>query len=320
MSRYPLNKCLLALGLALVGALWLYSGNVTNSNEVTFSIVSPKDGSLWVATRSVGLMRRGVTGRVFGYSSANGDFPCDSIVALAFDSEGNLWMRDARNGVYSYTSISGFTLRSDVPDEVRQVFVSYGVQDRASEEFVADSVDNTVSPERIIPWYGRWWAYLLILLIVASAALLALYMLRKRPVSAVQAQAPVPSPTRSPSSAPREPQPHTASFVQSTEFSGKVQQMVEARFRDPEFGVEALAEELGITRVHLTRKLKAENAPSPSDIIKSLRMEAACQMLKAGEKSVSEVASECGFASAAYFSSAFKAWSGVSPKEFCNKI
>ena len=58
--------------------------------------------------------------------------------------------------------------------------------------------------------------------------------------------------------------------------------------------------------VHLNRKLKAENSPSPSDMIKTMRMELASEMLKAGGKTIAEVAEASGFSSASYFSSAFQ--------------
>ena len=65
-------------------------GIVSNSKDVTFSIISPKDGSLWIATESRGLIRLGATGRPFVYSSTTGAFPCDSIAALAFSPDGTL--------------------------------------------------------------------------------------------------------------------------------------------------------------------------------------------------------------------------------------
>ena len=99
-------------------------------------------------------------------------------------------------------------------------------------------------------------------------------------------------------------------------FAAKVQEIVKANFTNPEFGVEDVAASLGISRVHLNRKLKAEKSPSPSDMIKTMRMELASSMLKAGNKSISEVAAASGFSSASYFSSAFKEYFGVAPATY----
>ena len=93
-------------------------GFVSNSKDVTFSITSPQDGSLWIATESRGLIRLGATGRTFAYSSATGDFPCDSISALAFDSAGILYMKDSRGDIYSYTTLYGFKLQKEAPADV----------------------------------------------------------------------------------------------------------------------------------------------------------------------------------------------------------
>ena len=40
-------------------------GIVSNSKDVTFSIISPKDGSLWIATESRGLIIENVTSLEF---------------------------------------------------------------------------------------------------------------------------------------------------------------------------------------------------------------------------------------------------------------
>jgi AraC-like DNA-binding protein len=100
------------------------------------------------------------------------------------------------------------------------------------------------------------------------------------------------------------------------DFAAEVMQIVKTNFTNPEFGVEDVAAALGISRVHLNRKLKAENSPSPSDMIKTMRMELASEMLKAGGKTIAEVAEASGFSSASYFSSAFKEYFGVAPAAY----
>jgi AraC-like DNA-binding protein len=100
------------------------------------------------------------------------------------------------------------------------------------------------------------------------------------------------------------------------DFAAEVMKIVKTNFTNPEFGVEDVAAALGISRVHLNRKLKAENSPSPSDMIKAMRMELASSLLKEGKKSISEIAAESGFSSASYFSSAFKEYYGVAPAAY----
>ncbi len=77
----------------------VYPGNYYFCNimgNVTYSAISPTDGSLWMTTPGQGLVRVGRNGKAFAYNAAKGDLTCDSIEALAFDSDGTLWMRDAQ--------------------------------------------------------------------------------------------------------------------------------------------------------------------------------------------------------------------------------
>ncbi len=83
-----------------------------------------------------------------------------------------------------------------------------------------------------------------------------------------------------------------------------------------EFGVEALGKELGLSRTHLYRKLKSLTGLSPNDYIRQMRLKKAAQLLKAGHLSISEVAYKVGFNSAANFSTSFKAFYGMTPKEY----
>lgn len=71
---------------------------------------------------------------------------------------------------------------------------------------------------------------------------------------------------------------------------------------------------MGITRVHLNRKLKEAGAPAPKMILKKARMEKALTMLREGLP-VSDVYAACGFSSASYFSSAFKEYFGYTPSD-----
>ena len=280
--------CLLASGVSK--STCAAQGVVTNSNDVTFSVTNPKDGSLWVATRSRGVLRQGATGRVFSYSCSQGDFPCDSILTLAVDSTGVLWMRDAHDAVYNYSSISGFVLQESVPAELAAVLFPV---EPATESPVVEKEERRST-------FG--WAWLPIVLCLLFVSLL--YYLR-RPVSA---PAPAKLPVR-----------EKPALQQGSEFAVKVTGLVQANYIDPAFDVERIAEALGITRVHLCRKLKSEGAASPSEILKDCRMKAAADLLKAGETNISEVASRCGFSSATYFSSAFKAYFSITPSEYVSK-
>jgi signal transduction histidine kinase/ligand-binding sensor domain-containing protein/CheY-like chemotaxis protein/AraC-like DNA-binding protein len=96
----------------------------------------------------------------------------------------------------------------------------------------------------------------------------------------------------------------------------RIVESVSAHLDDPEFGVAMLCEDVGISRVHLNRKLKAFGKDSPGTLIKNFRMKQAAHLLVDNRVNVSEVAYRVGFASHSYFSSSFKEFFGMTPREF----
>lgn len=104
--------------------------------------------------------------------------------------------------------------------------------------------------------------------------------------------------------------------LQASEFGRQVLEHVSAHLSDSGYGVEQIAADLGITRIHVNRKLKAETGYSPSTVFKTIRMTEARKLLLEGQYPVSEIATRCGFSTASYFSTAFKDFFGQSPSEF----
>jgi signal transduction histidine kinase/ligand-binding sensor domain-containing protein/DNA-binding response OmpR family regulator len=96
----------------------------------------------------------------------------------------------------------------------------------------------------------------------------------------------------------------------------RVQAAVEERLGDPELTVESLAAALGWDRSYLLRKLRTLTGESPSALIRSLRLQRAEQLLRAGAGSVGEIAYSVGFKSVAHFSNAFQERYGERPSAF----
>ena len=96
----------------------------------------------------------------------------------------------------------------------------------------------------------------------------------------------------------------------------KVYKAILGQLDKPNLTVDSLGEDVGLSRVHLFRKLKAMTGLSPSDLIKDLRMKEAKKMLSSGKFRVADVAYAVGFQDVAYFGKVFKKHYGQSPKEF----
>jgi signal transduction histidine kinase/ligand-binding sensor domain-containing protein/CheY-like chemotaxis protein/AraC-like DNA-binding protein len=87
----------------------------------------------------------------------------------------------------------------------------------------------------------------------------------------------------------------------------------------PNFNVDDLSREVGVSRVQLNRKLKENLNVSPSALIKSIRLKQAAYLLINNKVNVSDVAFKLGYSSHSYFSNNFKEHFGMTPSEFVLK-
>ena len=96
----------------------------------------------------------------------------------------------------------------------------------------------------------------------------------------------------------------------------KVMTIIKNNISNKELNVEMLADRVGISRVHMYRKLKELTNQSARDFIRSIRMKQAAYLLTNKEVNVSEVAYAVGYSNLSHFSTSFKLHFGVSPKEY----
>lgn len=94
---------------------------------------------------------------------------------------------------------------------------------------------------------------------------------------------------------------------------------IEENMSNPEFGVEAFGEAMGISRMQLYRKLKVLTGSSANEFIKSMRMKRASQLLEIGDLNIAEVTYEVGFNDLKHFRACFKKEFGVNPSQFSKK-
>lgn len=101
-------------------------------------------------------------------------------------------------------------------------------------------------------------------------------------------------------------------------FLSKLLVKIEAGIHDQKFSVESLANEMCLSRGNLHLKVKDITGHSTIDLIKRLKMEEACKMIRAGEKSMTEIAEETGFTSLSYFCASFKKEMGMTPRQYAS--
>ncbi len=96
----------------------------------------------------------------------------------------------------------------------------------------------------------------------------------------------------------------------------KIMKIVNEHLANPELNVEMLAAGVGMSRVHMHRKLKELANQSARDFIRTIRLKQAASLLSEKNLTVSEVAYATGFSNLSHFSNSFRDFYGVSPTEY----
>ena len=99
------------------------------------------------------------------------------------------------------------------------------------------------------------------------------------------------------------------------DFIKKISGIIEDNLSNEQFGVSELADEIGMSRSNLLRKIKKATNLSVSQYIRNLRLEHAMELLKDKSFTVSEVSYKVGFNSTSYFIKCFHDHYGYSPGE-----
>ena len=96
----------------------------------------------------------------------------------------------------------------------------------------------------------------------------------------------------------------------------RVMKVINENLADPDFNVERLTTEVGISRAQLHRKMKEITGISTAEFIRNIRLEQAARLLKEGKVNVTQVTYAVGFNNQTHFSSLFRRHFGMSPSEY----
>lgn len=86
-----------------------------------------------------------------------------------------------------------------------------------------------------------------------------------------------------------------------------------------ELSVEELSKHLGMSRVHLYKKLLSITGKTPIEFIRTIRLKRAAQLLRESQLNISEIAYQVGFNNPKYFSKYFKEEFGILPSAYQDK-
>lgn len=117
-----------------------------------------------------------------------------------------------------------------------------------------------------------------------------------------------------------EPEPEPVKITSLDEqFVDKAVKYVEENLSRSDLSVEELSRQLGMSRVHLYKKMLQLTGKTPIEFIRVLRLKRAAQYLRESQLNVSEIAYRMGFNNPKYFSKYFQEEYGMSPSEYQKK-
>ena len=99
----------------------------------------------------------------------------------------------------------------------------------------------------------------------------------------------------------------------------RVMRVINENLGNPALTVEMISTEVGISRVHLHRKLKGLTNQTTQQLIRNLRLKQAASLLAGKRHNITEVATLTGFAHPTYFATAFREMYGMSPSEYMER-
>ena len=99
-------------------------------------------------------------------------------------------------------------------------------------------------------------------------------------------------------------------------FVKKAVKLVEENMNNPDFLVEDLCREMGMSRVYFYKKITTLTDKTPSEFIRFIRLKRAASMLEKSQLYINEVAYRVGFNDVKYFRKYFKDEFGVSPTDY----
>lgn len=99
----------------------------------------------------------------------------------------------------------------------------------------------------------------------------------------------------------------------------RIMKSINEHISDADFNVESLAEDVGISRAQLHRKMKEITGISTGEFIRNLRLEQAARLISEQKINVTQVAYAVGFNNQTHFSTVFRKRYGMSPTEYAKK-
>jgi signal transduction histidine kinase/ligand-binding sensor domain-containing protein/DNA-binding response OmpR family regulator len=114
----------------------------------------------------------------------------------------------------------------------------------------------------------------------------------------------------------------TDEYVDSPEelFIKKVLLLIDNNISNPNFSVEELSSEMFVSRYTLYKKILQMTGKTPNELVRSMRLKRAAQLLETGHLTISQICHKVGFKSQKYFVRTFKAEFNSIPSKYLEGV
>ncbi|WP_426671039.1 two-component regulator propeller domain-containing protein [Mucilaginibacter sp. McL0603] len=103
-------------------------------------------------------------------------------------------------------------------------------------------------------------------------------------------------------------------------FIKKVLLLIDNNISNPNFSVEELSDDMFVSRYTLYKKILSMTGKTPNELVRSMRLKRAAQLLETGHLTISQIGHKVGFKSQKYFVKAFKAEFDTIPSRYAEKM
>ncbi len=100
----------------------------------------------------------------------------------------------------------------------------------------------------------------------------------------------------------------------------RIVKSVNAHLTDPDFDVQVLVDEIGLSRSQLHRKMRALTGLATADFIRTVRLQQAERLIREDKINITQIALTVGFSNQSHFSTVFRRYYGKSPKQFAAEV
>jgi signal transduction histidine kinase/ligand-binding sensor domain-containing protein/CheY-like chemotaxis protein len=103
-------------------------------------------------------------------------------------------------------------------------------------------------------------------------------------------------------------------------FIKKVLVLIDNNISNPNFSVEELSSEVFVSRYTLYKKILSMTGKTPNELVRSMRLKRAAQLLETGHLTISQICHKVGFKSQKYFVKTFKSEYNTIPSKYLESI